>query len=93
MEIYGICAVCLAHRSELIPLANAKPGEQLLVKDYIGGKKSQMRLMSMGLRKEEKVEVITNNHQGQLVVAIGHNRLSLGQGLAGKILVRPLKTR
>jgi Fur family ferric uptake transcriptional regulator len=90
MEIYGICSGCLAHRSELIPLSNAKPGERLVIKDFAGGKKSQMRLISMGLRKEASVEVITNNHQGQIVIALGYNRLSLGKGLAGKVLVRPM---
>ena len=90
MEIYGICADCLAHRAELIPLCNAKPGERLVIKDFAGGKRSQMRLMTMGLRKEEQVDVITNNNQGQLVIAMGHNRLSIGQGLARKVLARPV---
>ncbi len=89
MEIYGICSDCLAHRSDLIPLSNARPGERVVIKDYVGGKMSQMRLISMGLRKEEPVDVITNNHQGQLVIAMGYNRLSIGQGLARKVLVRP----
>jgi len=90
MEIYGICAGCQALRAELIPLSNAKPGERLIISEFVGGKMSQMRLMSMGLREGEQVDVITNSHQGQVVLAIGYNRLSLGQGLARKILVRPV---
>lgn len=90
MEIYGICSLCQAHRAELIPLSNAKPGERLIVSDFVGGKMSQMRLISMGLRKGEQVDVITNTHQGQVVLAIGYNRLSIGQGLARKVLVKPV---
>lgn len=89
MEIYGICSECLAHRAHLIPLANAKPGERLVIADFIGGKVSQMRLTSMGLRAGDKIEVITNNSQGQLVVALDYNRFSIGQGMARKILVQP----
>jgi Fur family transcriptional regulator, ferric uptake regulator len=90
MEIYGICAECQAHRAELIPLSNAKPGERLVIKEFGGGKMSQMRLISMGLRQGEKVDVITSAHQGQVVIAIGYNRLSIGQGLARKVLVKPV---
>lgn len=90
MEIYGICAECQAHRAELIPLSNAKPGERLIIAEFAGGKMSEMRLISMGLRRGEQIDVITNSHQGQVVLAIGYNRLSIGQGLARKVLVKPV---
>jgi Fur family transcriptional regulator, ferric uptake regulator len=90
MEIYGICAGCQALRAGLIPLSNAKPGERLIISEFVGGKMSLLRLISMGLREGEQVDVITNSHQGQVVLAIGYNRLSIGQGLARKVLVRPV---
>ncbi len=87
MELYGICAGCQASRADLHPLSQARQGERLVVREFVGGKGSRMRLVSMGLRPGEPVEVITNCHQGQMTIALGYNRLSLGQGLAGKVLV------
>ena len=46
-----------------------------------------MRLLTMGLRKDDNIEVITNNGQGQLAVAADLKRYVLGRGLAEKILV------
>jgi Fur family transcriptional regulator, ferric uptake regulator len=92
MEIYGICLECLAHRAQMISLAKAKPGERLIVSDFVGGKGSHMRLTSMGLRIGDHIEVITNNNQGQLVIALDYNRYSIGHGMAQKILVQPEKT-
>ena len=91
MEIYGICSECLAHRAQMISLAHAKPGERLIVSDFVGGKVSSMRLTSMGIRIGDHIEVITNNSQGQLVIALDYNRYSIGQGMARKILVQPEK--
>lgn len=89
MEIYGICSDCLAHRAQMISLANAKAGERLIVSDFVGGKGSYMRLTSMGLRIGDHIEVITSNNQGQLVIALDYNRYSIGHGMAKKILVQP----
>ncbi|MBW2368197.1 MAG: transcriptional repressor [Deltaproteobacteria bacterium] len=89
MEIYGICSGCLSHRRKMMPLVNAKPGERLIISEFSGGKISRMRMMTMGLRVGDKAEVITNNRQGQLVVAIDYKRFSLGRGMAMKILVEP----
>jgi Fe2+ transport system protein FeoA len=47
----------------------------------------------MGLRLGDEIEVITNNNQGQIAVALDLKRYVLGRGLAQKILVEPLKTR
>jgi Fur family ferric uptake transcriptional regulator len=48
-----------------------------------------MRLMTMGLRVGDSVEVITNINEGQIALALENRRLVLGRGLAQKILVRP----
>ena len=87
MEIYGICAGCLQERIQLMPLIYAKPGEHLLIKEITGGAGAQMRLLTMGLRKGDKIEVITNNGRGQLAVAVDLKRYVLGRGLAEKITV------
>ena len=91
MEIYGICSDCLKDRIQLMPLTMAKDGEKLVLKDFSGGSSARMRLMSMGLRLGDQIEVISNNSQGQIAVALDLKRYVLGRGLARRILVEPLK--
>lgn len=93
MELYGICGQCLKQRSREIPLISAKAGESLCIKGFSGGAKARMRLLTMGLRVGDRVDVITNQNEGQMVVALDFKRLVLGRGLASKILVEPLATQ
>ena len=90
MEIYGICSNCLKKRLDTIPLMAAKQGERLIIRQFVGGATSKMRLLSMGLRIGDKIDVITNLNKGQLVIALDYNRLVLGRGLAEKIIVQPV---
>jgi Fur family ferric uptake transcriptional regulator len=90
MEIYGICSDCQKNQAKLISLDMAKTGHKLVIKEYVGGVKSKMRLINMGLRIGDKVEIITNSGKGQLVVAIDFNRYVLGRGFARKIMVEQI---
>ena len=87
MEIYGICSDCLQQRTQLIALDHAKPGERLVIRQIRGGPGARMRLLTMGLRIGDRIEVITNQNKGQVVVAADFKRYALGRGLAEKILV------
>lgn len=89
MDIYGICADCLNQRDMIVPLVRAKQGEQVTIEDFSGGSNARMRLMSMGLRIGDILEVITSDTTGQLVVATSNKRYAIGRGLAKKIQVRP----
>ena len=80
MEIYGICSECLENRIQVMPLVMAKPGERLIIKDITGGTGARMRLLSMGLRLRDEIEIVTNSKQGQLVVAVDLKRFVLGRG-------------
>ncbi len=91
LELYGICASCLKARQTLLSLDMAKAGEKLVIRQFSGGAKSRMRLMTMGLRPGDQIDVITNQGQGQVVVALGYKRLALGRGLAAKIKVAVCK--
>ena len=91
MEIYGICADCLRERVHIMPLVKAKPGEKLVIKEITGGSGAKIRLITMGLRQGDMLEVITNNSQGQLAIAVGFKRYVLGRGLATKIMVEPYR--
>jgi Fur family ferric uptake transcriptional regulator len=87
MELYGICRRCMERQNALIPLGSTKNGERVEIKGFTGGGAATLRLLSMGLRIGDQIEVITNAHHGQLVVAVDFKRLVLGRGLAEKILV------
>jgi Fur family ferric uptake transcriptional regulator len=86
MEIYGLCSECLSQRSPLMPLAMAKPGENVVVKDIMGGSHARSRLASMGLRRGDILEIINNNGLGRLIVGHKATRLALGRGIARKIM-------
>ena len=89
MEIYGICADCLNSREQSMPLMLARQGERVIIKDLVGGNKARLRLLSMGLRIGDELEVITNNGQGQLVIAVDFQRYVLGRGMSQKVIVGP----
>ncbi|MGD2097183.1 MAG: transcriptional repressor [Desulfobacterales bacterium] len=91
MEIYGICDACLKEHIQLMPLVMARPGERLVLKDFEGGLGARMRLTSMGLRIGDEIEVISNNHRGQIAIAADYKRYVLGKGLAEKIRVEPIR--
>ena len=76
-----------------MPLVMAKPGERLIIKDITGGSGARMRLLSMGLRVKDEIEIVTNPKQGQLVVAVDFKRFVLGRGLAQKIMVQPAEKK
>jgi Fur family ferric uptake transcriptional regulator len=92
MEIYGICSQCLKDHIQLMPLILAKQGERLEIKEFTGGASARIRLLSMGLRVGDKIDIITNLNKGQMVVAVDYNRYVLGRGLAQKILVEPVRS-
>lgn len=91
MEIYGICSRCMQTRAQVIPLTKAKEGEMLIIRDFTGGAGARMRLLSMGLRIDDTLEMITNLDQGQVVISAECKRYVLGRGLAQKIMVEALK--
>jgi len=93
MEIYGICSECLKNRVQAMPLVMAKPGERLIIKDITGGTGARMRLLSMGLRLKDEIEIVTNPKQGQIVVAVDLKRFILGRGLAQKIMVQTVESK
>ena len=91
MEIYGICSDCQKEHVKQMPLSMAKPGETLLIKDLLGGATARMRLLTMGLRIGDHIEVVTNQGSGQLVVSLAFNRYVIGRGMAEKVLVEPVQ--
>lgn len=89
MEIYGLCGDCLKNRTCLMSLAKAQEGETGVVEEFYGGTGAQLRLATLGMRKGDSVEVITNNGTGQLIVGVNNTRLAVGRGVAAKVLIKP----
>ncbi len=87
MEIYGLCSSCLSKRKALMPLTMSRAGERLIVRDIVGGIGIRERLISMGIRIGDEIEVISNTGAGRLIIACGNTRIALGRGVANKILV------
>jgi len=87
MEIYGLCSDCLSKRKRLMPLAAAKPGEKVVIREISGGRTRRARLASMGLRPGDVIEMIANSGQGRLILGHGHTRLAVGRGFAQVIMV------
>jgi Fur family ferric uptake transcriptional regulator len=87
MEIYGLCSECLAQRKPLMPLAMAKPGERVVVKEMAGGVSARTRLTDMGLRTGDHIEIINNSGMGRLILGHDCMRLAIGRGIAQKIMV------
>ncbi len=89
MELYGICLKCLTKRPKLLYLSDVPKGERLIIADFAGGKGHISRLLSIGLRIGDEVDVIVNSGRGQLVLALEHKRLILCRKFAQKIIVKP----
>jgi len=84
----------LKHRKGAAAKAPARPahGRQrrdrhLLTSD--GTHRLEHRLKSLGLVSGSVVRMIRNSPGGGVVVALGDSRISIGRGVAHKVMVRP----
>jgi Fur family ferric uptake transcriptional regulator len=93
MELYGICNQCMSQRREMLPLSDAPRGERLVIARMDGGPKARARLMAMGLRMGDEVDVITNSGHGQVVIGVDYKRIVLGRGMASKLMVQAQSTQ
>jgi Fur family ferric uptake transcriptional regulator len=92
MELYGICQTCLNKRVEHLPLIMTKQGEKVVIKAINGGTSIRIRLLTMGLRIGDEIEILTKNH-GQMVIASDYKRLVIGKGISRKIIVEPINSK
>jgi ferrous iron transport protein A len=68
------------------PLMFCNNGETCTVKDIMGGKALNKRLIDLGMNKGTKVKIV-RNEGGRLILSIEGTRIALGQGMAHKIMV------
>lgn len=74
------------------PLSKMAKGQGGYVVAQRGGRDFQQRITSQGLSIGSKVEVVQNSNtggnEGPVVIRSGETRLTIGRGMADKILVR-----
>ena len=87
MDIYGICSRCLKRRKPLMPLAMARPREQVVIREITAGCSKQSELLNMGLRTGDTIEIISNSGRGRIILGHGQTRIGIGRGIAQKIMV------
>ena len=68
-------------------LAAKAAGELAFVVGMNGGNRVRSRLESMGLVPGAQIEVVNNAGCGPLLVSLGEGRITLGRGIAEKVLV------
>ena len=87
MEIYGLCASCMAQREPALSLQYAANGERVRIVTILGGREEQARLNDMGLAVGACLEIVSNHSAGPLIVASKGTRLAINAGLAKKVMV------
>lgn len=88
MEIYGLCASCMAGRETKLPLLLAANGERVRIVAFEGSREEQMRFADLGLRIGSCLEVINNQSTGPFIIALKETRLAINADIARKIMVR-----
>jgi len=73
----------------MMPLSFAPQGQVLKLVSIRGGLGVQKRLTALGLTPGTEVSIITQNHDGPLILAVKGSRLAIGRGLSHHILVEP----
>ncbi|NOY08720.1 MAG: ferrous iron transport protein A [Spirochaetes bacterium] len=76
-----------------MPLTYCKPGEQFQITSLCGGQGFIKRLSEMGIYPGVILKVIANSGKGPVIVGLDDTRIGLGQGMAGKIMVKPLNIK
>ena len=69
-------------------LAGVTSGHTVHVIGLDGGAGMQGRLLALGLVKGAQIRIIANEGRGPLLVALGESRMTIGRGMAGKIVVQ-----
>jgi len=69
-------------------LSSVAPGRSVRIAGVEAGNNLQGRLLAMGFVKEAEISIITNHGQGPLLVGLGDSRITIGRGMAKKILVK-----
>jgi len=74
----------------LVPLASLRPGDAATVESIDAGWGLARRLLDMGVTPGERIEVVRSaRFGGPVEIRVRGSILSIGRGVAMKVLVRP----
>ena len=77
---------------EPVALASLKQGEKAVVLSLAGGLGIEKRLRSLGIREGKEVCLDAKHHfSGPLVIDVDGRQITIGRGMAAKIMVRRAK--
>ncbi|MBN2108259.1 MAG: ferrous iron transport protein A [Deltaproteobacteria bacterium] len=68
-------------------LASIESGRQVRLERIDAGCNMQGRLLALGLTKGAKINIIANEGTGPLLIGFRESRITIGRGMAEKILV------
>lgn len=72
---------------ETKPLTEIEPGKTVYFAYIDAGRSAKARMLSMGLRKGAPFELTRSSRNGPFVISRGGNRMVLGRGVTGRIMV------
>jgi len=70
-----------------MPLAMAKVGEEVVLREILWGSKMKKKLEDMGLTPGVRINVISNDLNGAFIINVRGSRLVLGGAVTHQILV------
>ena len=70
-----------------IRLSDLQPNIKAKILRLEGGRGFQMHLRTRGIREGKTIELLTRQPRGPLVVIVGGIQLTIGRGMAGKVIV------
>jgi ferrous iron transport protein A len=73
---------------KLIPVTSLSHGGLATVWEIVGGREMIRRLEAMGVRRGKHIKKISSQPmRGPVTVQVGHTKVSIGYGMAEKIMV------
>jgi Fe2+ transport system protein FeoA len=73
---------------KLIPLTDLAEGESGVVWEFMGGHNLVRRLEALGVRRGKQLKKVSGMFmRGPITVQVGHTQVSVGYGMASKIMV------
>ena len=79
--------ICASNKFNHFPLCSVRPGQTVKIVRAAGGRRLAAKLANMGLYPGSELRVLSNL-MGPMIIEVKGSRLSLGRGVASKIMVR-----
>ncbi len=77
-------------KAQPIPLSMVAPGQHLQVIGIAAGRRVKRRLADLGLIPNIELDVVQNQGNGPMILAMGDTRIAIERGIAHKVLVQPI---